>query len=234
MTRRPLALGLVLAACGGAEASGPREPSAATVGVERRDVTMKHEPCDLNSKRAVSLDANADGRPEIITVLDGDKFLCRAADINLDGTIDVYSYFDSNGQPRRRESGFDRDELPDEIAFFSNGVLVRKERETNNDGKIDTWDYYENGRIVREERDSSGDGFINQWWTFDDPARPECAYVMTDANSDARPDPETKVDLCGRDDEPQRRAAPKAPARSASSAVPASSAAPAPAPKGGP
>src|SRR5690606_16043978 len=108
-------------------------------------------------------------------------------DFNMDGVIDVFVYFDEQGRERRRESGFDRDTLPDEIAIYEGGVLVRKERETNNDRKIDTWDYYENGKLVREERDSTGDGFVDQWWTFNRPDDSDCAIVSTDGDGDGKP-----------------------------------------------
>ena len=142
------------------------------------------------------LDADANGRPEIIRVFDAGRETCRAVDINIDGTIDVFVYFDAQGRERKRESGFDRDTQPDEISYFENGALVRKERETNNDRKLDTWDYYQNGVLVREERDSSGDGFVNQWWSFNRPAEPACAVVVTDTDGDGRPNPDSEVDLC--------------------------------------
>ncbi|MBM4359906.1 MAG: hypothetical protein FJ096_17520, partial [Deltaproteobacteria bacterium] len=185
MFRRSILTGVLLVGCASTEARTAKAPESSTLGgteVERRDVEFKHEPCDLTSSQVQGLDADLNGRPEILTVFDGGKALCRAVDLNLDGVIDVFVYFDAAGQPRRRESGFDRDATPDEIATFEGGKLVRKERETNNDGKLDTWDYYENGRLVREERDSSGNGFITQWWTFSDPARPDCAQVLTDLN----------------------------------------------------
>jgi hypothetical protein len=169
-----------------------RDPSAAG----QRDTEIRHEACDLRSSSAVALDASGDGRPDLVKVMDGNRESCRAADINFDTMIDVFVYFDDQGRVRRRESGFDRDNRPDEIAYYQAGVLVRKERETNNDAKIDTWDYYHNGRLVREERDSTGDGFVDQWWSFDRPDKPKCALVVSDGDGDGKPDPGSKIDLC--------------------------------------
>ena len=196
---------LLMLACGCAlpKASTATQTSEVSAETEKRDVEIAHEDCPLTSSQAQSLDANLDGRPEIVTVFDGGRPICRAVDINLDGIIDVFIYFDPTGQPRRRESGFDRDTTPDEISHFQAGVLIRKERETNNDGKLDTWDYYENNRLVREERDSTGDGYVNQWWTFTDPKRPECAVVVSDLNADTKPDPESRMDTCAVEGAPQ-------------------------------
>jgi len=185
---------LFTAGCPNGEQNGPDDPSK--VASARRDTEMKHEDCDLTASGAQSTDANRDGSPDIVRVMDGGREVCRAVDINMDKVIDVYVYYDERGQIRRRESGFDRDTRPDEIAYYENGQLVRKERETNYDGKIDTWDYFKNGRLANEERDSTGDGFVDQWWSFNRPDQPKCAIVVTDGDGDGKPDPDSQIDLC--------------------------------------
>lgn len=166
------------------------------VAAERRNTELVHEDCDLSSDSAERHDANLDGRPEIVKVKDGGRVVCEAVDLNMDGVIDLFSYYDAAGKLRRREYGLDRDNRPNEIVLYTNGVLSQKLRETNNDRKIDTWDYYENGRLVREERDSTGDGFVDQWWTFNRPQKPNCAVVVTDENGDGRPDADSQIDTC--------------------------------------
>jgi hypothetical protein len=171
-----------------------------------RDTKISHEPCDLESSTAEKVDVNGDGKPDIIHVRQGSKEVCRVVDLNLDGTIDAFVYYDAEGRERRRESDFDRDGRPDEIAVYTAGQLVRKERETNFDDKIDTWDHYADGRLVRRERDADGDGIVDQWWEFNRPDDPHCALVSLDANTDGKPDPNSAVDLCG-----DEQAAPRPP-----------------------
>ncbi len=185
---------LALTGCPNGERPGPEDPSKAASA--RRDTEMVHEDCDLTASGAQPTDANHDGSPDIVRVVSGGREICRAVDINMDKIIDVYVYFDDSGQMRRRESGFDRDTRPDEIAYYEGGQLVRKERETNFDGKIDTWDYFEGGRLAKEERDSTGDGFVDQWWSFNRPAQPGCAVVVSDGDGDGKPDPDSQIDLC--------------------------------------
>jgi len=162
-----------------------------------RDTEIKHEACDANTAGSVPVDVNSDGRPDIVHVMKAGREACRIIDLNLDGAIDAFVYYDPMGRERRRESDFDRDGRPDEIAQLREGMLFLKERETNYDDKIDTWDYYEGGRLVRRERDADGDALVDQWWTFNDPTDPKCAVVASDRNVDGKPDPENVVDLCG-------------------------------------
>lgn len=183
----------MLAAC----ASNPDPRATADLSGEARDTELKHENCPFESSNSERVDVNGDGKPDLSTVKSGSRVICKAVDLNFDGAIDTFVYYDDQGRERRRESDFDRDGRPDEIAYYEGGVVVRKERETNFDDKIDTWDYYRGDRIVRRERDSDGDAIIDQWWEFNRPDDPKCAIVSTDRNTDGKPDVGSEVDLCG-------------------------------------
>src|SRR5438132_995157 len=99
---RPWAAGLaVVALACSATDSKPKDPSGLP-GVDKRDVEMKHEACDLSASGAITVDSNGDGRPEIVTVLSGGHPICRAIDFNMDGNVDVFIYFDGSGRQRRR------------------------------------------------------------------------------------------------------------------------------------
>lgn len=180
-----------LAACSAADGNDASRPT----GFER-DTEMKHEPCDGAAAGNERIDVNGDGRPNIVKVMKDGRETCRILDLNLDGAIDAYVYYDEAGRERRREFDFDRDGRVDEIVSLTGGAVVLKERETNFDNQLDTWDYYESGRLVRRERDSDGDGVIDQWWTFNNPADARCAAVAFDRNYDGTPDPSGVLDVC--------------------------------------
>jgi hypothetical protein len=195
---------------------------APTQGGDARGSDIKHEPCDLDSKSAVRVDVNNDGKGEIVRVMAGARELCRAVDLNFDGRWDSYLYFDDRGKLRRRESDFDRDGVVDEIATYQDGKIVRKDRETNLDGKLDTWDFYTNEKLVKRERDTNADGRVDQWWQFPDADKPECPIIMTDTDGDGRPD--ARLDVCKeREAQAAAQAAPAA-APAGSVAAPAASA----------
>src|SRR5262245_39705937 len=115
----------LLVACSSSEAgSKSNNPSG-----NERDTRIVHEPCDGESKSAQRIDANGDGKPDIVHVMSGSREVCRIVDLNLDGAVDAFIYYDERGQERRRESDFDRDGRADEVALSQGGVVIRKERE---------------------------------------------------------------------------------------------------------
>lgn len=188
---------------------------------------IDHEACDPNSSSTEKTDANNDGRPEIISVMKNGREVCRISDINNDGKIDRYAYFDDQGRPRRLEVDYGFDGRMDEIVTLSEGVIVTKFWDMSLDGKLDTWQFYESGRLVKQDRDANGDGRVDEWWTYPDPTHLECAVVAYDRDADGRPDPGSQFDMCHPTDEEPANIlatssayAPKAPAGSASSKPP--------------
>lgn len=178
---------LAVVGCSGSTAAG-----ASTGGVTKRDTTIRHEECDT-AGAAEKIDVNNDSRPDIFIVRKGGVEKCRAIDLNFDGVIDAYAYYDDAGRLRRREYDYDRDGQIDEIATYSNGVLTAKDQATSTQRRLDTWDFYQNGVLVRSERDSNGDGIIDQWWEY---AKPGCPLIHSDVNNDGKPDPGATVDYC--------------------------------------
>jgi hypothetical protein len=135
--------------CNGANSAGPNGPGS---GITRRDTEVTHEDCPINSA-SDKIDANGDGKPDIFIVRNGGREVCRAVDLNFDGVIDTYSYFDANGQLRRRENDYDKDGQIDEISVFKAGKIAEKDQSTALAKHLDTWDFYQAGVLVRTERD---------------------------------------------------------------------------------
>lgn len=185
----------VLASCSHSLSQG-----AKTTGDNvRRSIEVVHDACDINASSARRIDANQDGKADLITVESGGRPVCRAMDLNFDGKMDRYAYYDSEGQLRRVESDYDRDGRTDEIALYQAGMVVEKQREMNLDGKLDAWAYYENGVLVRQERDTDGDGRVDEWWQYSpskEPGGPPCVVVSKDIDGDGLPEPATQIDSC--------------------------------------
>ncbi|MCH2109311.1 MAG: hypothetical protein MK135_08275 [Polyangiaceae bacterium] len=175
--------------------SGCSQPKSAETADIRayRDTEIVLENCSIESEEAIALDANADGRPEVVRVMDGDRELCRVVDLNLDGKVDRTTFFDDLGKVRRVESDFDRDGRIDEVALFKSGIIQSRFRATTMDGNFDTWECYERGVLKETERDENGDGAIDQWWEH--PVQ-GCPIIHVDADRDGRPDPGESIDYC--------------------------------------
>jgi hypothetical protein len=176
--------------CNGAAGAGANSASGA---ITTRDTKVTHQPCNTSSSDAEHIDANGDGKPDITIVREGGHEVCRAVDLNFDGVVDAYTYFDSSGQIVRRENDYDKDGQIDEIVLFKGGQVAEKDQSTALAKHLDTWDFYQAGVLVRTERDSNGDGVIDQWWEY---PKPGCPLIHADVNNDGRPDPGATIDYC--------------------------------------
>src|SRR5207249_63236 len=138
-------------------------------------------------------------KPDIKRVYDKstNAEICRISDLNHDGKPDMFEYFESNGQLRRREADFDDNGVVNMIEFYENGKLVRKELDTTGQNRIDTWDYYDAaGKRVRRDRDTTNDGRVDQWWTWEG----DKVTIAFDKNGDGQPDPGDTIVIGGATD----------------------------------
>ena len=185
------ALGL---ACGGAETVPAQHPTAA------REETLDHEPCE-GSGHVETLQAAANGKPEIQRVLDGSgRVKCRIVDLDHDGKPDLYEYFDSDGTVRRREFCYDSSGTVNAVEHYEGGKLTKREYDLSGQKRIDTWDWFDpsdpvdpkTGRPahpVRRERDTNGDGQVDQWWTWNG----DKVTIAVDRSGSGKPDPESAI-----------------------------------------
>ncbi len=122
-------------------------------------------------------DIDNDGRPEVYKYYSriddpdrpGEKktqLTRQDLDLNWDGKIDIWRYFDAKGKVEREEWDTDYDGKVDETRFFENGVIARVERDRNNDGRPDMIRYYKAGKLERKESDTNGDGQVDRWEYF--------------------------------------------------------------------
>jgi len=126
-------------------------------------------------------DLNGDGRVDVWEYYDDAGNLEKqVVDLDFDGKADVVMYFE-HGQMVRKESAFGFDGKPHTVAYYEKGKLVRKEKDENGDGKIDYWEYWENGEIDRIGIDTDGDGKVDRWEVRRPPAAGAAATAATPA-----------------------------------------------------
>ena len=145
----------------------------------------------------LTYDRNKNGVIDTWTDMDGTKPLRSRVDLNEDGKIDRWEYYDDNG--KLTKVGFSRkqDGKPDAWAYAGpDGRVARIEiSSTGDEQKIDRWEYYDPalagtdpnapGALVRAAEDTNGDGKPDKWETYE---RGAIKTVEFDENGDGKPD----------------------------------------------
>lgn len=235
----PLLAGLVAVplcvssfACGGSQATGEAKTPGGPPTV------LTHEDCSESGNKVEALDTNGDGKPDIRRIFNksSGREICRIVDLNHDGKVDMYEYYDDSGNVRRREYCYDDTGQVNAVEYFDAGKLSRREYDTLGGHKIDTWDWFDGaptdantGRPThpsRRERDLTGDGRPDEWWQWSG----DNVTITVDKDGDGKPDPGSSVTL-GKDMQPLQtdNGSGSAPPPAASAAAPSASASAAPA-----
>jgi hypothetical protein len=171
-----LLLGAALLGCGSKQTPGAGNP-ASGLKVSGSDFGAKFDRsrCDDQGKQAVTMDANGDGKPDVIKLFvavaqDGhtaQQLVCKQTDLDFDGKIDLVQYYGPNGELFMDEYSMDYSGKFNGRTFYQDGKKVRSEKDMNFDGKPDYFEFYEGGKLARVERDRNGDGKIDEWQYYE-------------------------------------------------------------------
>jgi antitoxin component YwqK of YwqJK toxin-antitoxin module len=135
----------------------------------------------------LTYDRNKNGVIDTWTDMDGTRPLRSRIDLDEDGKIDRWEYYDGTG--KLAKVGFSRGKngRADAWAFSAaDGSVARIEiSSTYDENKIDRWEYFEKGALARVEEDTDGDGKVDKWETYADGA---LTTASLDENKDGKPD----------------------------------------------
>ena len=200
-----VSIGLVTAVVAGVAAYqvvGPYGDGALSVGYRRiRDPEtgrslLVHEShsrdgvirrvIDGNALTEVRLDVDAQGREHTRVHVNGNEITRVDRDLNGDGRVDRWEYYDSAQQLAKIGFSLLGDGVLDAWAYRDNdGQVTRIDVSTRRDGTIDRWEHYEHGHLARVEEDKDRNGRIDHWYTYN-------AGIMinteVDADGDGEPD----------------------------------------------
>ncbi len=141
-----------------------------------------------NKLLLLTSDRNGNGTVDTWTDMDGARPIRSRIDLDEDGRIDRWEYYDSAG--RLVKVGFSRQrrDEPDAWAFSrQDGSLERVDiSSVADEARIDRREYYESGRMIRSEEDADRDGRIDTWTTYD--ANGGVAIASFDEDRDGKPD----------------------------------------------
>ncbi|MFV8756772.1 hypothetical protein ACNOYE_40020 [Nannocystaceae bacterium ST9] len=125
-------------------------------------LTVDGERCSRTGKREHQVDVNQDGYADLVTLYvndaGGEKLACKQADLNFDGSLDAFVYYEPSGEVAREQFDQDFDGRIDMGRYYAEGKLARDEIDLNQDGFADSWRIYDEGRMVRVETDRDADG----------------------------------------------------------------------------
>lgn len=119
----------------------------------------------IRRMKKMEMDVNSDGKINVIRHygLTG-KLEHEELDQDLDGVIDVISYYDKGVLARKEILKSGSTEV-DYVRYYANDELLRVEKDMTGDGKIDYWEFYEQGILTRVGRDFNADGRADSWQT---------------------------------------------------------------------
>ncbi len=145
----------------------------------------------------LTYDANKNGKIDTWTDMDGTKPLRSRMDLDEDGTLDRWEYYDDKGALVKVGFSRKKDGKPDAWAYArADGKVDRVEvSSTSDEGKIDRWEHYDPARagaagessdaLVAAEEDTNRDGKADKWETYENGAVKSTAF---DEDFDGRPD----------------------------------------------
>jgi hypothetical protein len=135
----------------------------------------------------LTFDRNKNGTIDTWTDMEGTKPLRSRIDLDEDGKIDRWEYYDDRGNLAK--VGFSRanNGTADAWAFSDrDGEVARIEiSSTGDERKIDRWEFYDHGALARVEEDTDGDGRVDRWETYEDGT---LKTASLDGDGDGRPD----------------------------------------------
>jgi antitoxin component YwqK of YwqJK toxin-antitoxin module len=135
----------------------------------------------------LTYDRNQNGKIDTWTEMDGTRPLRSRSDLDEDGKIDRWEYYDEKGALTKVGFSRKQDGRADAWAFSGpDGKVERVEiSSTADEKKIDRWEFYDAGALARVEEDTNRDGRADKWETYESGAVKTAAM---DENGDGRPD----------------------------------------------
>src|SRR3954451_19915942 len=111
----------------------------------------------------LTYDRNKNGKIDTWTDMDGTRPIRSRSDLDEDGKLDRWEYYDEKGGLAKVGFSRKQDGKVDAWAFSGpDGSVARVEISlTGDERKIDRREFYQGGALVRAEEDTNGDGRID-------------------------------------------------------------------------
>jgi len=115
----------------------------------------------------LTVDTRKDGKPDITSYMDGNKFLRIEIDQDEDGRVDRWEYYGPDQKLEKVGLSRSNDGKQDVWAFQDpSGTLGKVQISTRRDGTPNRTEFYRDRDLVRAEEDTDGDGRTDRWETY--------------------------------------------------------------------
>lgn len=189
-------------------ATGRTEPRAAPPEPETRDLPRAifdeksvsiaaGTPGFTNERKRkavrLSLDADRDGRPEVVRFVDrkSGAWLRQEEDRNYDGRMDTFLVYEG-GKLVAREIDTNHDDEPDVFEAYAGGRQTRRSLDRDHDDVVDAFYEYEGRFLARERHDADNNGSIDLEIEYEKGLRKQ---AWEDSDRDGRPDMWTRYQV---------------------------------------
>ena len=140
--------------------------------------------------RRLTITRQFDGKPNITGDIHESKFVKIEVDVNEDGKIDRWEYYDAEEKLSRVGVSRANDGIEDAWVFRAdNGAIARIEVSTKRNGKANRTEFYENGVLVKVAEDANLDGLIDKWEQYESGVLVSASFDTTNSGH-----PTTTVD----------------------------------------
>src|SRR5690554_173917 len=178
--------------CGGDQADKATQDSERKTSAQQRPdgpAGERHRfgSIDNTGLQVETADLNDDGKPDQFTYKNAQRVVRVERDMNFDGQIDIWQYFDDASNLLEEEMDLDYDNKIDLVAFYKDGVVARKAMSVGFGGAFSIEKFYDaEGKLLRVERDQDNDGVTDLWEYYNQDGKRE--RIGWDTNGDGTPD----------------------------------------------
>ena len=115
------------------------------------------------------VDAKKDGKPDVYSYMDGQKFVRIEIDQDEDGKIDRWEYYGDDQKLLKVGLSSSNSGKPDTWVYQGpDGSMAKRERSLKGDARVDRTEFYNKSVLERVEEDTDGDGQVDKWETYVD------------------------------------------------------------------
>lgn len=149
-------------------------------GSERSSLVQAKYDAKTGKLSQLTLNGAKDGKPNIISYMDGQKVVRIEIDSDENGRTDRWEYYGADQKLQKVGVSRSNDGIVDTWLFQgTDGLPAKAEISTARDGKVTRTEFFSKGDLARAEEDTDADGRVDKWETYSGGALTAVAFDTT-------------------------------------------------------